>query len=304
MDWLNYHHLLYFWTVAREGTIAKACAKLGLAQPTISGQIRALERALKEKLFVKEGRRLALTDTGRLVHDYAEQIFGLGNELLTTLRGRPPRRPIRLVVGVGEVLPQLVVYRLLEPIVHLPEPLQITCVEGKTERLAADLAVHELDVVLSDAPLPPGLKVKAYNHLLGECGVSLLGSAGLVQRWRGAFPNGLNRVPLLLPPVETALRRALDGWFDEHKAVPQVRCEFADTALIYVFGQAGVGFFAAPSVLEKELRRQYDVRVLGRIHNIRERFHAITVERRIKHPALVALTQEARSSLFAQQGLA
>lgn len=298
MDWLNYHHLLYFWTVAREGSIARACDKLLLAQPTISGQLRALERSLGDKLFTRSGRGLVLTETGRVVYRYADEIFTLGRELTDTLRGRPTGRPLRLVVGVADVLPKLISYRLLEPALHLPEPVQIICREGKPERLLAELSVHGLDIVLCDAPVSPTVKVRAFHHLLGECGVSVMGTATLARSLRRGFPRSLDGAPFLLPTDNTTLRRSLEQWFGAHGIRPAVRAEFEDSALLKVFGQAGIGLFVVPTVVEDEVSKQYGARLVGRLPEVRERFYAISVERKLKHPAVVAISDSARQQLF------
>jgi LysR family transcriptional activator of nhaA len=298
MQWLNYHHLLYFWTVAREGSIVRACAQLHLTQPTISGQLRSLEKALGGKLFARAGRNLVLTDTGRLVFRYADDIFALGRELQDTLAGRPAGRPLRLVVGVADSLPKLIVYRLLEPALRLPEPVQIVCEQGKPEQLLAQLALHTLDVVLADAPVGPAHKIRAFNHLLGESGVSFFATARLAARYRRGFPHSLDGAPFLLPAENTMLRRSLDQWFDAQGIRPLIRGEFADPALLKVFGQTGTGVFAVRTAVEAETQRQHRVRLLGRVAAIRERFFAISLERKLKHPAVVAITETARAKLF------
>ncbi len=298
MDWLNYHHLLYFWTVAKEGTIAAACQKLHLAQPTISAQIRALERALGEKLFRRVGRRLTLTETGRLVYRYADEIFSVGRELMDTLSGRQTGNPLRFRVGVADVLPKLIAHRLLEPALKLPEAIQLVCRESTPAELLARLAIHELDLILSDSPIGPDVRVRAFNHLLGECGVAVFGSKELAVAHRRRFPRSLDGAPFLMPAGSTSLRRSLDFWFDSEDIRPSVVGEFDDSALLKVFGQAGAGLFAAPDVIEKEVRRQYGVRVVGRLESVRERFYAISVERKVKHPAVVAIADAAREKLF------
>lgn len=300
MEWLNYHHLLYFWTVAREGSIARACERLHLAQPTISAQIRALEKSLGEPLFERSGRRLVLTEVGRLVYRYADEIFTLGRELRDTIKGRPVGgRPLRLRVGVADALPKQVAYRLLEPALRLDEPLQIICFEGKPDSLLADLALHALDIVLSDTPLGPGAKVRAFSHQLGECGVTVMGTPAVIQRLQGEFPASLNDAPMLLPTDNTTLRRSLEQWFDGLGLRPRIVAEFEDTALLKVFGQAGLGLFVIPSVVEAEVRQQYQVEVVGRTEAIRERFYAISIERKLKHPAVLAISEVARRELFA-----
>ena len=298
MEWLNYHHLLYFWTVAREGSVARACEKLHLAQPTISGQLRALEKSLGEKLFNKVGRNLVLTDTGRMVYRHADGIFALGQELKDALKGRPVGRPQRLVVGVVDVLPKLIAYRLLEPALRLPGQIQVTCYEGKPERLFAELSVQGLDIVLADEPPSPAVKVRAFNHLLGECGVSVFGTPSLAASYRRGFPRSLDGAPFVLPTSNTSLRRSLEQWFESEGIRPAVRGEFEDSAMLMVFGQTGAGVFAMPSAIEMEVKRQYGVRVIGRVESIREQFFAVSVERKLKHPGVVAISEAARQKLF------
>jgi LysR family transcriptional activator of nhaA len=298
LDWLNYHHLLYFYTVAKEGSVSRAAKTLRLAQPTLSGQIRKLEEAFDERLFARAGRHLVLTEMGRVAYRYADEIFGIGRELTETLRGRPAGRPARLLVGVADVVPKLITHRLLETALELPEPVQLVCHEGKTERLLADLAVHAYDLVITDAPLPPHLSVKAYNHLLGECSVSFFAGQGVMPARGKRFPQLLHGAPMLLPTSNTTLRRSLDEFFEAHEVRPRVVAEFEDSALLKVFGQHGQGIFPAPSVLEREVSRSYAVRPIGRAETVLERFYAISVERRIKHPAVAAITDAARERIF------
>ncbi len=303
MDWLNYHHLLYFWMVAREGSITKACEQLHLAQPTVSSQLRKLERSLGEKLFERSGRNLVLTETGRIAYRYADEIFALGSELQDAVAGRGSDRPLRLVVGVPDVLPKLVVYRLLKPALELEleEATQLVTYEGKLDELLADLALHRLDVVLSDAPAGPATAIRAFNHLLGECGVGFFGTDALARRCTGEFPGSLDQIPTLLPTENTILRRSLDQWFSEVGVRPRVVGEFEDSALLKVFGQAGEGVFPAPLAIASEVQRQYGVQRIGRVDSIRERFYAISVERRLKHPAVLAISKFARDEFFEVQ---
>ncbi|HEX2570316.1 MAG TPA: LysR family transcriptional regulator [Polyangia bacterium] len=296
-EWLNYHHLYYFWVVAHEGSIVRACTRLRLAQPTVSAQLQELEAALGEALFLREGRRLVLTDTGRHVLGYADEIFSLGRELLGSLHGRGGPRPRRFEVGISDALPKLVAYRLLEPALHLAEPVHLVCREDRAERLLAELSVHGLDLVLSEQPILPSLQVKAYNHLLGESSVSIVGTATLAARHRLDFPRGLDGAPFLLPLADTVLRRALSEWFESVGVRPEVVAEFQDSATLKAFGQAGLGLFAVPTAVETEVRRQYRVDVLGRVESVRERFYAISLERRIKHPAVAAISASARQTL-------
>ena len=299
MDWLNYHHLLYFWVVAREGSIARACEQLHVSQPAVSSQLRKLEKSINAKLFKRVGRNLVLTETGQLVLRYADEIFLLGQELTDVLQGRPAGSPMRFVVGVADVLPKLIAYRLLEASLSLPEPVKLICEEGKLEHLLTELAAHRLDVVLSDTPLGPLVNVRAYSHLLGQCSVSVFGAAKLARRFRGGFPQSLDEAPILLPMRNTALRRSLDHWFDSQNIQPRVVGEFDDSALLKVFGTAGVGLFAAPSPIEQEICRQYRVHPIGELPDVQERYYAISVERKLKHPAVIAISDAARKELFA-----
>lgn len=301
MDWLNYHHLLYFWTVAREGSVSRAAERLQLTQPTLSNQIKKLEKAIGAELFERVGRSLVLTETGQLVYRYADEIFSLGRELTDALKGRPSRDRIPLSVGVPDVLPKLVVYRLLRPALELEERVQLVCYEGKLHDLLADLALHRLDLVLADSPVTPQLHIRAFNHLLGECGVTVFGASKLAERSKRQFPRSLHGAPMLLPTQNTALRRALEQWFDEQDIRPHIVHEFEDSAVMKVFGQAGEGLFVAPSAIENEVTRQYSVHQIGRIDAVRERFYAISVERRLKHPAVVAISNAARNKLFGSE---
>ena len=298
MEWLNYHHLLYFWTVVHEGSVARAAEELRLAQPTVSGQIRALEEALGEKLFTRSGRHLVPTDVGRVVYRYADEIFALGRELMDTLRDRPTGRPVRLVVGVADALSKLIAYRLIAPALALESPVQVVCREDRPERLLAELALHGVDLVLSDSPIPSTVRVRAFSHLLGECGVTVFAAPAQAASLRRRFPASLAATPFLMPSDGTALRRALDSWFEVQGIRVTVAGEFDDPALMMTFGQTGTGAFAAPSVIEREVRAMYGVRVVGRIDDVRERFYAISAERRIKHPAVAAISEQARTRLF------
>jgi LysR family transcriptional activator of nhaA len=298
MEWLNYHHLLYFWTVAREGTVARACARLHLAQPTISGQLRQLERDLGVKLFERAGRKLALTETGQEVYRRADEIFGLGRDLLDLLRGRLTGRPTRLHVGVAEDVPELIAYRVLEPALGLPEPVQVICHRESADELLAELALHRLDVVLANKPVGPATRVRAFSHPLGESGISVCGTAGLVGRLRRDFPRSLDGAPFLLPREDTSVRQALDEWFEVAGLRPAIRAEFADRALLRTFAQAGAGLCAIPSVVEAEVRRQYRLRVLGRLADIKERFFLISTEKKLRHPAVAAMAELARETVF------
>ncbi len=299
MEWLNYHHLLYFWAVARSGSVVRASAELKLAQPTISGQIRRLEEVLEVKLFDRVGRGLVLTASGRTVFRYADEIFSLGQELVGTLKGRPSLRPLRLTVGVADVLPKVLVQKLLEPAFHIGKPIQLICREDRVvEDFLGELVGQELDMVLADRPLGPGIKVHAYNHLLGECGTTFLASPKLAKSCRAGFPRSINGVPCLLPSGHATVRRALDQWFDAVKVRPALVAEFDDSALMYAFGEEGKGIFPSPTVFEEEFRRRYHVQVVGRVKSVRQHFYAISVDRRIQHPAVIAIVTAARQEIF------
>jgi LysR family transcriptional activator of nhaA len=293
--WLNYHHLLYFWTVAREGSITAACRRLDLSQPTVSVQIRALERALKAKLFVRSGRSIALTETGRIVFRYADEIFSLGRELQDAVAGRATSGSLRLVVGIADTLPKLIVHRLLEPALHLPEEVVLSCIDGDPDQLLTRMALHELDLVVSDYPANPRLGMRAFNHRLGDCGVTFFATESLARRYRRSFPRSLDGAPLLVPGANAALRRALEQRFDELGVRPLIRGEFTDSALLKAFGARGEGLFVAPTIVENDVRQMYHVSVVGRDDHVREEFFAISIERRLAHPAVVAITRSARA---------
>lgn len=298
MDWLNYHHLLYFWAVAREGGVSKAAERLRLSQPTISAQIRLLEEALGHRLFQRQGRTLVMTDVGRIVFRYADEIFGIGRELLETLRGRPSGRPPHLTVGVANAVPKLIAYRLLRPAVAGPDAISLVCREDNAEALTTALASHALDVVITDAPAPPHLRVRVFNHLLGESDTAFFAPATAAARLRRRFPRSLEGMPLLLPTTNAAMRRALDEWFDKEGVRPQSAGEFEDSALMKVFGQGTGVAFPAPAVISADVCRLYGVKEIGRTPAVRERYYAVSAERRVTHPGVLAITDAARDELF------
>jgi LysR family transcriptional activator of nhaA len=299
MDWLNYHHLYYFWTVARTGSISKASAELLLAPPTISAQIKRLEDSLGETLFERSGRRLVLTDEGRIAFRYAEEIFAAGREMQDALKGRPTGRPTKLLVGIADVLPKLIVHRLLEPAFHLTAPVQLICREDPPDRLLADLATQGMDLILTDSPMSPAMRVRAFSHLLGECGVAFYASRQLAGRCRRGFPRSLDGAPVLLPTESADMRAELDLWFQAKGIRPRVVAEFDDFSLLRTFAEKGVGIFASPLVLDTETRRRHHLTRLGRAEGIRARYYGISVEKRIKNPAVVAICETARRHLFA-----
>jgi LysR family transcriptional activator of nhaA len=301
MEWLNYHHLLYFWTVVREGGISRAAEKLRVSQPTISAQIRLLEASLEQRLFQRQGRTLVLTDVGRVVHRYADEIFATGRELMETLRGRPAGRALQIAIGVANAVPKLIAYRLLRPAVDRPEPLYVVCREDNSEQLTTELATHALDVVIADTPAPPQVRAKVFNHLLGESDIAFFAPAAAALRMRRRFPASLNNAPMLLPTANAALRRALDEWFDRNGLRPRVVGEFEDSALMNVFGEGSGVVFPAPVAIAQDVCRLYAVREIGRTPSVRERYYAISAERKLKHPGVLAITQAARDALFMRQ---
>jgi LysR family transcriptional activator of nhaA len=295
---LNYHHLHQFWTVAREGSLVRAAEVLRLSHPTISQQLKQLEDALGTPLFDRRRRRLELTDAGRLAQRYADEIFTLGREFLEVMAGQAPGRRMSLNVGVSDALPKLVAKSLLQPALDLEMPVLLRCVEDGPPHLLASLALHELDVVLSDAPVPPGTSIRAFNHPLGACGVSFLAAPRLARRLRRGFPASLDGAPFLWPASGTSLHRNLDGWFTQRGVRPDGVAEFADSALLKVFAADGLGAFCAPTVVETDVVERYGVEVVGRTVEIREQFFALSVERRVRHPAVAAICEAARSELF------
>ena len=298
MDWLNYHHLLYFWTVAREHSVSKAAAALHVAQPTVSAQLRSLERALGQKLFERHGRQIRLTAEGEKVFRYADEIFSLGRELLQTVKGEPQHAPRRFRVGVSDALPKLTTYRLLEPALAMQPAFRLHIRIDKTERLLGELAVHALDLVVADAPMMPSLKVRAFSHLLGETSVSIFGAAPLARAARRKFPASLHAAPMLLQTTNTAMRQSLDQWFDAHGIEPCIVGEVEDMAMLQTLGEHGLGLFAAPTVVRQEICRRYKVAWVGELDRVRERFYGISVERRITHPAVRLIADQAKRRLF------
>lgn len=299
---LNYRQLHYFWVVAKTGSIVRACEQLNLTAQTVSGQISLLEAALGVDLFQRVGRRLEMTEAGRLALPYAEQMFQLGDELESLLRSQPDEQQLLLRIGVADVVPKSIVYRLIAPTMELDEPIRITCREDKLERLLADLAIQRLDLVISDSPMPPHLDIKGYSQKLGECGVTFFATREVAERVGSDFPQCLHGAPLLIPGQETVVRGRLMRWFAEQKIQPRIIGEFDDSALMKAFGKSGSGIFVAPSVIADEVQSQYGVQVIGQTDSVTESFYAITVERKVRHPGVVAIAESARNQLFTDAG--
>lgn len=304
MSRLNYHHLRYFHAVALEGGVTAAAEKLNVSQPSVSTQLRQLEEDLGQQLFERTGRGMSLTAEGKVVLDYADEIFRLGRELQETALGRLQGRPLRLVVGLAATLPNLVAFQLLTPAFGLREPVRVVLKENRTDRLLADLATHEVDLVLADIPIPPTANVRAFNHPLGASPIDILGPPLLAHQVRDGFPRSLHGRPFLLPTEGYALRRSVEDWFARHDIQPRIVAEIEDVDLINVLGEAGAGMFAAPTIIVHDTRVRYAVEVVGRAEGIKEQFFAITADRRIKNPAVVAITESARTDLAAAPGLA
>lgn len=295
---LNYRQLHYFWVVAKTGSIVRACEQLNLTPQTISGQISLLEQTFGVDLFKRVGRQLELTEAGRLALPYAEQMFQLGDELEAVLRTQPDEQQILFRVGVADVVPKSIVYRLIAPTMELSEPMRISCREDQLERLLADLAIQRLDLVISDSPMPSHLDIKGYSQKLGECGVSFFATKALAAQYGKDFPQGMQGAPLLIPGQLTVVRSRLMRWFAEQKIQPKIVGEFDDSALMKAFGKSGSGIFMAPSVIADEVMAQYDVETIGQTDAVTESFYAISVERKVKHPGIVAITEGARRELF------
>ncbi len=296
---LNYNHLQYFWAVAREGSVVKAAKSLHLTPQTISGQLKLLEESIGQALFDRVGRRLVLTETGHVVLEYAEEIFSIGAELSQVVRGQ--RSAVHSVFSVGIVssLPKLIAERIIAPTLEADNSVRIRCHEASLEQLLAELAVHRLDIVLSDQPMPQGFGLRAFNHSLGESGLAFFAQKRVARRYRKFFPESLDEAPMLLPSQNSALRRRLDAWFDSNGIAPQIIGEFDDSALLKAFGEAGAGLFAASSAIENEVCKMYGMAVVGHTEDVTEQFYAISPERRIKHPSAVKITERARMELFA-----
>lgn len=286
---LNHRHLHYFWVVAKEGGISRAAARLGVAVQTISSQLKELEQTLGTALFTQEGRRLVLTEAGRTTLHYADQIFLLGAQLQETLQAQGETHRLRLTVGISDALPKLIAYRLLEAALHLPQGLRLICQEGEFDELLADLALHKLDVVLTDRPAGSRPNLRVFSHPVGECRIGFYATPALADRLGPGFPASLEGAPLLLPTRDTALRSRIDAWLSARNLHPDVVGEFEDSALLMTFGRSGLGLFPAPSLLAANLAEQFGAQAVGEMEDVREQYYAISNERRIRHPAVEAI---------------
>jgi LysR family transcriptional activator of nhaA len=301
MRHLNYNHLQYFWTVAREGSIARAADVLHLTPQTISGQLKLLDEAVGEPLFNRAGRGLVLSEMGRVVYDYAEEIFTVGSELAHVVRGKRSPEANLLAVGIVSSIPKLIAERIVAPALSTDPPVRVRCQEASLQQLLGELATHRLDLVLSDQRMPEHLSLRAYSHLLGESGMSFFVQRRQARSYRSKFPQSLDGAPMLLPSQHSALRRQIDDWFESEALSPRIVGEFDDSALLKAFGEAGTGIFASPTVIEEEICRMYRVSAVGRTDAITERFYAISPERRLKHESVVLITDLARRDLFTKR---
>lgn len=295
---LNYLHLLYFWTVARDGSIAKACDRLQISQPTISMQIRKLEKSLGHRLFDRAGRGLELTEVGRTVYEYAEDMFTLGRELLGALRGMPGKRSGKLCIGIPAFLPTLITHRLLAPVFHLPENIQLVCHEDDLNGLVAGLARHKFDAIITDSPIHSASGVRCFSHLLEDSEIAFCAVPSLVKELRDSWPDSLEGVSILLPTVSTEMRRTLDRWFDHLPFSPNIVAEFDDTSLMKKFGAAGKGIFPIPLAILSEVKKQLGVELIARLPSLRVKYYVVTTERKLKHPGTIEIVRIAKMGLL------
>jgi LysR family transcriptional regulator, transcriptional activator of nhaA len=300
MEWLNYHHLRYFWTVARKGGVRKAAEELHVSQPSISAQLRLLEESLGQRLFRRSGRNLVLTETGQLVLNYADEIFSAGRELMNAVKQRPGKHPVRVNIGLTDAFPKLIAFQILRAAFRFEAAVHMICREGEIGPLVSHLQAHRLDIVLADEPASSALKAKTFNHKLGRSGVTFCAIPPLAAKLRRNFPKSLDGAPALLPTQNMGMRAALETWFDSKGIRPRVVGEFEDSALMEVCSTGGRGFTAVHTVVDRAALKHYGLRVIARVDECGTDFYAITAERRVKHPAAVAITEHAYSSVFAE----
>ena len=300
MEWLNYHHLRYFWTVARKGGVRKAAEELHVSQPSISAQLRLLEESLGQKLFRRSGRNLVLTETGQLVLNYADEIFSAGRELMNAVKQRPGKHPVRVNIGLTDAFPKLIAFQILRAAFRSEAAVHMICREGEIGPLVNHLQAHRLDIVLADEPASSALKAKTFNHRLGRSGITFCAVPSLAAKLRRNFPQSLDGAPALLPTQNMGMRAALETWFDSKAIRPRLVGEFEDSALMEVCSTGGRGFTAVHTVVDRAALKHFGLRVIARVDECGTDFYAITAERRVKHPAAVAITEHAYSSVFAE----
>jgi LysR family transcriptional activator of nhaA len=300
VEWLNYHHLRYFWTVARKGGVRKAAEELHVSQPSISAQLRLLEESLGQKLFRRGGRNLVLTETGQLVLNYADEIFSAGRELMNAVKQRPGKHPVRVNIGLTDAFPKLIAFQILRAAFRSEAAVHMICREGEIGPLVSHLQAHRLDIVLADEPASSALKAKTFNHRLGRSGITFCAVPSLAAKLRRNFPQSLDGAPALLPTQNMGMRAALETWFDSKAIRPRLVGEFEDSALMEVCSTGGRGFTAVHTVVDRAALKHFGLRVIARVDECGTDFYAITAERRVKHPAAVAITEHAYSSVFAE----
>jgi len=298
MNTLNYKHLRYFWMVAKTGSISKAAEQLYLTPQSISGQLTELSSLLGVELFRRAGRNLEITEAGRQVFSYADEIFSIGDELLEAVLNQRTKKSIPLKVGIADSVSKFMAYRLLEPALKLAEPIRLICHEGRLVPLLAELSVHRLDIIIADNPMPTNLNVRGFNHLLGESGLTVFGAKSVIKNLTGEFPKCLNQAPFLLPGDDADIRHKLEQWLHNNNLHPIVIGEFDDSALMKSFGQAGAGLFAGPSIHSAHICEQYKVKVVGNIGSVMGQLYMITTERKLTHPAILAIKEKSRDNLF------
>ena len=298
MRHLNYNHLFYFWTVAKEGSITKATEVLHLTPQTISGQLKLLEESVGEALFTRAGRGLVLTETGHLVYQYADEIFTLGEELSVRMKTGDAGMPATLRVGITNSIPKLIAMRILQTAVNSEEPVRLICKEGSLESLLGDLAIHQLDMILSDYAIPAGMNVKAFSYALGASKISFFAKTSIARRYTKQFPQSINGAPLLIPTSSSPVRRGLEDWFEKHDLTPRTVAEFEDSALMKAFGEEGLGLFPSPKVIQAEVELMYKCRIIGETDSVQENYYAISPERKLKHPVVLDVIETARNNLF------
>jgi LysR family transcriptional regulator, transcriptional activator of nhaA len=299
VEWLNFHHLRYFWTVARKGGVRKAADELHVSQPSISAQLRLLEDSLGEKLFKRSGRSLVLTEMGNLVLTYADEIFSAGRELMNAVKQRPGGRLLRLNVGMTDSISKLMGFEFLKPAIRFSEPVHVVCRMAAIEVLVNQLQAHRLDIVLADEPASSSLKAKTFNHRLGRSGVTFCAVPAIAKKLRRNFPQSLNGATALLPTENMGMRAVLETWFDTKGIHPRLLGEYEDSALMVFCATAGRGFTVVPTVVAREVLKHWGLRVIANVDECGTEFYAITAERRVKNPAAMAITEHAYSSLFA-----
>ena len=301
MEWLNYHHLFYFWMTVKVGTMSGAADALHLARPTIAAQIKELEKSLGKKLLKKQGRGMVPTEFGVQIHKFADEIFSVGHELREFVKTGHTGNRKRFVVGLPDVVPKHIAFELLKPAFQTPDRPRTICYEGKLNDLLADLALHKIDLIISDAPAPPSAEFKLYTHKLGECGLSMLAVPSLAKKYKKGFPDSLTDAPVLLPTDHTVVRRSLDIWMEDREIFPEIVAEFEDSALLKVFGQNGEGIFPIPTAIENQIKKQFGVHLVGRIPEVKDKFFAISAEKRIQHEATQLVVKQAKNQLFEQK---